>query len=297
MSTSFPFYRFVVPALVVGGLAGVAGIATGAISGSSSAPPRVAEGTPNGEPAVYRSGTEVGPGMPTDAAIKRVLRGLAGTSVASARLVNPPKDSDTGAAWISVDLDSEDLGPRSVWLGALVEGAVSDLLRTTQATTRDVIDGALVHARRPAGTATELVLGAGSVQGGQQFHSPDDEAIREHVTEVGRRFGITVKSLTILHPLETAIAVTFEVPTGPDIDWTTRDLNDALVQSPTNLEGALIHLVSPSGKDLLTTSAAYRTGTSNLSFAPRQDERFGALHGSLFSALSERSWESARSQA
>lgn len=282
MLTNVLLRREVVAALVAGGVVGIGGIAAGAIGGSSDEPGS-ATVVGGGEPGVYSTATAKGPGIAADVAINRVLDGLAGTAVRSAKLTDPAQEGFTGAPGIRIGLDGP-VDTHALWLGSLVEGAVADLMRTDEATTSELVSGGVVTGRALDGAAEQEPLGAGSIVGGQVFDSPDDESVRQHVAEVGRRFGLHVTSLSLLHPLDTAIEVTFVVPDDATIDWRMDELRDALDQSPhTTLEGSFIRLVSPSGDDVLVAGAAYRMGAGFLKFAPGQDERFGALHGGLAS--------------
>jgi hypothetical protein len=286
MLTELRPWQEVVAALAVGVLLGAGGIATGAVGGDSRSAPRLAEHGPKGDPVIYSAETDDGPGLPEDAAIRQVLEGMVGTPVRSATLVEPPGDSDAGPRWVAVELDGGSAaGPRAFWLGSLVEGAVADLMRTSEKTTSEVVGGAVVTGDVIDGAATQRSLGIGAVGGGQIFDSPDDETVRTHVAEIGKRFGIEVASLSLLHPLSTAIEVTFVVPDGVEIDWTLDDLLDALSASHTALEGMFVQLVSPTGAVMLTCSTADRVGAGQLKFAPGQDERFGAVHGGLARGL------------
>src|SRR5262249_6032366 len=119
----------------------------------------------------------------------------------------------------------------------------------------------------------------GAVALGQVFGSPSDAVLTSQVNTVAQQFGLKVASLTILHPLESALEVTFVVPDAATIDWTIGQLGDALVGHSPDVEGLLIELDNSAGQPLLRTGAAYRTGEGGLWFASGEGDRFGAVHG------------------
>ena len=86
--------------------------------------------------------------------------------------------------------------------------------------------------------------------------------------------------MQILHPLESALSVSLTVRDDAKPGWTIAELSSALLGSVPDVEGCYIEIESSGGKPLLQTTAAYRVGTGDLWFAPGQDERFGAVHGS-----------------
>ena len=140
-----------------------------------------------------------------------------------------------------------------------------------------IFDGELLFPQ-PDGSQTTVRLGHGAVAGGQVFDSPSDSAITAHVCAVAGSYGLSVKSLRILHPLDSAIEVSMIVPDGLTPAWTISGLSDALEGSPRQVEGIYVQLDSPGGQKLLATSGAYRMGSGGLWFAPGQDVRFGANH-------------------
>ena len=66
-----------------------------------------------------------------------------------------------------------------------------------------------------------------------------------------------------------------EVP----VDWTIDDLRTAITGTPFAYEGVMITILDVTGRPLLVSGVAYRTGLGGLWFAEGQDSRFGALHG------------------
>jgi hypothetical protein len=224
-----------------------------------------------------------GPGLSADAAIAQVLASLGDSSVISATVMQPPvagSSNPVGSApWLDIHIDSDQGdGTKQVWLGQLVQGAVADLMRTTQTTTSEVLDGAQIVDRDGSGHQIVTGLGHGSVLGGQVFDSPDDAALRHHARDIAAKFGLKVESVQVLHPLESALAITFTVPDGR-VDWTIGELKQAIEGSPPRIEGLYLQLDSPSGKPLLRGGGASRIPGGALWFAVGQDERFGALHG------------------
>jgi hypothetical protein len=155
------------------------------------------------------------------------------------------------------------------------------LMRRDEPTTQAVIGGGEVVGLNNSGQPVSTVLGTGFIAGGQQFASPSDDVLRSRIRAVASTFGLAVRTLTILHPLESAISVSFTVPDNATVSWTIDQLGAAIEGAPRTVEGSLIQLYSTSGEHLLSSGAAYRTGLGVLSFAPGQDVRFGALHGHL----------------
>jgi hypothetical protein len=240
---------------------------------------------PSGDerPGSYaQESTATGPGQSAEEAISQVLKGTSGTEVRSASLMEAPADSVTTGPWVNVRVDSDkgdDL--YAVWLGGLVQGAVADQMRDDEETTADVIGGGQVEDTDQSGAPVTVSLGTGSIVGGQVFHSPSDDELEARMKTAARRFGLELLAVEVMHPLESAISVRFALPEDGELSWTIDDLRDAVAGSPLSVEGVFIEIDSPSGKSLLRTGTSYRTGEGGLSFAPGQDDRFGALHGHL----------------
>jgi hypothetical protein len=217
-----------------------------------------------------------------DEALSLALKGMSGTEVRSASLMEAPADSPTTGPWVSVQVNSnkgDDL--YAVWLAGLVRGAVVDRMWDDEESTADVVGGGQLEDTDRTGAAVVTPLGTGSVVGGQVFHSPSDDDLEARAEAAARRFGLELLTVQVMHPLETAIAVRFALPGDGELTWTIDDLRAAVAGSPLSVEGVFIEIVSPSGKSLLRTGASYRTGEGGLSFARGQDDRFGAVHGHL----------------
>ena len=261
---------------------GAGGVAFSSMLNQGNQSPQMPQ--PSGAPADYSAGHHaVGRGLASVQAAAQVLAGLAGTPVQKITVGNPPSASGlTSASWITVDVGG--VNPDSVesnWLGALAQGAVADLMRRDEPNTQAVIGGGEVVGLNNSGQPLSTVLGTGFVVGGQQFDSPSDDVLRSGIYDVASKFGLEVRTLTILHPLNSAISVSFTVPDTAAVLWTIDELRAALDGSPKELEGSFIQLYSKSGQRLLSSGVAYRTGLGGLSFAPGQDARFGALHGQV----------------
>jgi len=197
--------------------------------------------------------------------------------VTGADMIADPSDNPGGLPWVRVRLDSNaGDGVREVWLGGLVEGAVGELMRTDETTLASVL-GAEIVDRAPSGQVLATPLGMGYSPVGQRFNSPSDADLHERVTEVAHKYGLTVASVEVLHPLDSALAVTFTVPPG-DVSWTIDQLRNDLEGSPVDVEGTFIELDSPTGQSLLRISYWERANGGALGFATGQDERFGAQH-------------------
>ncbi len=180
---------------------------------------------------------------------------------------------------VAIRLTRNDDGVPELWLADLAIGAVAELAHSDQAMANDLISSATAVGPGEGGDPTASDVGAGAVRLGQVFDSPCDAALTTHVADVALRHGLAVADLQILHPLESALRVTFVVPNDATVDWTMDELVGDLVGQPPDLEGVLIELDDPDGQPLLQEGAAYRTGAGGLWFAPGQDGRFGAVHG------------------
>lgn len=266
-------------ALIAGGL-GVALGATGLAFGVGPLSSPQSEDLHERPGSYAKESTATGPGQSADDAISQVLKGMSGTEVRSASLMDAPADSVTTGPWVKVRVDSDqgdDL--YAVWLADLVRGAVADRMRDGEETTADVIGGAQLEDTDESGAPVTVDLGTGSIVGGQVFHSPSDDDLKARAEAAAKRFGMELLSVRVMHPLESAISVKFELPEDGKLSWTIDDLRDAVAGSPPSVEGVFIEIDSPSGKLLLRTSSSYRSAEGGLSFAPGQDERFRAVHG------------------
>lgn len=85
-------------------------------------------------------------------------------------------------------------------------------------------------------------------------------------------------SVEVLHPLDSALAVTFTVPPG-DVSWTMSQLTNDLMATPPDIEGLYIELDSPIGDPLLRSAVRERIKGGGGWSASGQDERFGVEHG------------------
>ncbi len=232
--------------------------------------------------------------MSADEATQQALGALGAPSVTSATVIDAPADSGDSGQWLSVAVDSNDGDSndgdsvKQEWLAQLLQGAVEDLMRTNQTTTSGVLDGAQLVDRNQSGKTVVTYLGHGGVVGGQVFESPSDEALRHQVQAAAEKYGLTVDSVEILHPLESALAVAMTVPDGPLHGWTLGSLEGAIegggpVRAHTgvtpNVEGLYLELRSPTGRPLLKSSYAFRVPGGSAWTAPGQADRFGIQHG------------------
>jgi hypothetical protein len=218
-------------------------------------------------------------GLSADEAVSRVSASLGSPLVQRIELINDPSDNPGGLPWVQVRMNpsrGEDV--ERVWLGELVEGAVAELMHTNQSHLNQVLGGGQVLDGRTQGDPGATSLGMGSAPSGQHYDSPSDEALRERVIAVATKYDLNVSSVEILHPLDSALAITLTVPDG-DVPWTIDQLGDELDGGRNELEGLFIQLNSPDGQALLRTSTAARVQGGGVWFAPGQDERFGLVHG------------------
>jgi hypothetical protein len=179
---------------------------------------------------------------------------------------------------VVVTLTRNDERVPDVWLADLAVGAVAERSRTNERVANDLVSTAIAVGPDAQGNPVTTSLGVGAVQLGQVFGSPSDSVLAAHVVDVAKDHGLMIEDLRILHPLESALSITFVVPDGATIDWTIDQLRAELAGAPPELEGVFIELRDSTGQPLLQSGVAYRTGGGGLWFAPGQDSRFGAVH-------------------
>jgi hypothetical protein len=216
--------------------------------------------------------------MTPDAAVARVVASLGDPMVQGADVVAHPNPTNCNSPCIRVRLDSDKgRGVREVWLGELVLGAVGELIRTDQKNLAAVVAGRIVD-RSPNGHVHTIQLdGDGRV--GQHFDSPSDDELRQRAATIADRYGLGVRSFEILHPLDSALAVTLTVPPG-DVPWTIDGLSQQLEGSPTDVEGVYVELDSPTGRPLVSSEYHARLKGGGGWFAAGQADRFGFVnHG------------------
>lgn len=260
----------------------VSGAAFAATLNGGSQSPQMPQSV--GSAGNYSSGHfAAGRGLTSAEAVTQALAGFAGTSVQKITVGSAKSNSGpTDAPWVTVSVAGVDpTGLEATWLGALAQGALADLMRRDEPTTQAVIGGGEVVGLDNSGQPVSRVLGTGFIAGGQQFASPSDDLLRSRIQDVASTFGLQVRKLAILHPLDSAISVSFTVPDNATVSWTMDQLRAEVEGTPRAVEGSLIELYSASGDLLLSSGGAYRTGLGVLSFAPGQDVRFGAMHGHL----------------
>ena len=204
----------------------------------------------------------------------QVLRDLAGTNVQGLQASTSP-----AGLVVTVTLAKNNDAVPDVWLAGLAVGALGELMRTNQAVINDEIASATAVGPGSSGAPVTSDVTPGAVSLGQVFDSPSDAVLTSQVNTVAQQFGLKVSSLSILHPLESALQVTFIVPDSATINWTLDQLRTALVGASPDVEGILIELDNSAGQPLLLAGGTYRTGQGGLWFAPGQDGRFGAIHG------------------
>lgn len=272
--------------VVVGGVTivaiGAATMAASAVAGSHDSPPVVDAKAHAGSPVAYgriSNGQNAGTSAPsTPPGIeKKVAEGLSAPGLVKAIAIAP----GLGKSAVSVLLQKNDDTVPANWNAELAVGAAAQLSVTNQTALDQVLSSAVAVGPDTKGADATVDLGVGGVAMNQVFDSPSDDDLTSHVDEVAERYGLTVSSVEVLHPLESALAVTFVVPPDAKSDWTIDDLRTALVGAVPDVEGVLIQLNSPDGSTLVQASSSYRTGSGGLWFAPGQDSRFGAVHGGL----------------
>lgn len=231
------------------------------------------------DPGSTADATETPTALAPRVAVARVLASLGDRRVQRVDVIPAPGVYGCGSPCLRVRLrNSADHGVSEVWLGQLIEGAVGELVRTSNQKTLAEVLGAEVVTPTRSGHLVTTPLGMGYSPLGHDFHSPSDAALRQRVAEVADRYGLTVDGTDVLHPLDSALAVTFTVPSGP-VSWTLYQLTNDLLGSPVDLEGLSVQLNSPSGRPLLRVANGERAKGGGGWFVPGQAERFGLEHG------------------
>ena len=212
------------------------------------------------------------------AAVARVLATLGDPAVQGVDVIPAPGVYGCGSPCLRVRVGNQaDHGVTEVWLGQLVEGAVGELVRTDQKTLAEVL-GAEIATPGRNGQLKTTELGMGYSVLGHRYDSPEDADLRRRAADVADKYGLTLDSVQVLHPLDSALAVTFTVPTGA-VSWTLYQLTHDLLGSPTDIEGLAIQLNAPSGRPLLHVATGERAKGGGGWFAAGQDDRFGFEHG------------------
>ncbi len=223
----------------------------------------------------YADSAEQGARASVDDAATDILSGLGG-KVTEITSVTQPTGTD-----VTVELARDNGDLENLWLANLAAGAFAELTRTDNAAYAysEALTQATAVVPDDHGSLAAVPLGMGAARLGQLFSSPDDDQLAATVKGVASKFGLTVNDIAILHPLESALDVSLTVADKAQVDWTIGELETAITGASPNVEGLHLVLLSESREHLLTTTASYRTGNGGLTFAPGQDERFGAVHG------------------
>jgi hypothetical protein len=217
-------------------------------------------------------------GLEPRAAVARVLASLGDPAVRGVDVIPAPGVYGCGSPCLRVRVSGNaDHGVTEAWLGRLIEGAVGELVRTPRQKTLAEVLGAEVVTPTRNGHVVTTPLGMGYSPLGHRLHSPSDADLRRHAADVADEYGLTVDSVQVLHPLDSALAVTFTVPSGP-VSWTFSQLTHDLQGSPVDVEGLSIQLNSPRGQPLLRIANGERAKGGTGWFAHGQDERFGLEH-------------------
>lgn len=218
-------------------------------------------------------------GMKPRAAVAQVLTSLREPAVQGVDVVPAPGIYGCGSPCLRIRVaNNADHGIDEVWLAQLIEGAVGELVRTPDQETLAQVLGAEVVTRARTGHLATTPLGMGYSRLGHRFNSPSDADLRQRAADVADKYGLTLDSVDVLHPLDSALAVTFTVPPGP-VSWTLDQLTNDLHGSPTDVEGLSVRLNSPSGEPLLHIANSERAKGGGGWFAAGQDQRFGFQHG------------------
>ena len=217
-------------------------------------------------------------GLTPDQAAARVHGSIGDPAVREVRVITDPANSPASVPWVRTYLAENAGHPEyRFWLGNLVEGAVAELMRTTQPSLAEVIGGGDVVHEGPHGPKVSPPLGMG-IATREYFHSPSDIDLRARVNRVADDLGLMVMSVKILHPLDSALVVTFAVPSG-DRPQLLAQLNRGLMGSPVDIEGLYYELDAPSGKPLVRSGVRERIKGGGIWVARGRGDRFEFNHG------------------
>ncbi|MCY7289760.1 MAG: hypothetical protein LH624_16325 [Cryobacterium sp.] len=268
-------------------LAVCVGLTTGALATAAAGPDSRPEEGKLGEPASYAPVVASrGAVISVADAVEQVMSRLRGdtgildVSVGKA----PPEVVNNGSPWLTFRVagaSSEADGVKLAWQADLLQGAATEIAKGDAKVANQVIAGADIDLVADDGTVIDLGGAAGYVATGQDFGTPDvsDEQLVARVTETLHRYGLEVRQVEVLHPLEAAILVDVQLTSAEKPQWTIDGLRDALRGPGQDFEGLYIEIQGLDGEPLLRSGVAYRTGSGRLWFAPGADETFGAAHG------------------
>jgi hypothetical protein len=284
MSPTKRMTRGVVVAIAAGAVAGVLAVA---VAGESFEPPSPTQAD---APTTYtRTAGETGLGLGPEDALKRVLVNLGSSSIEDVSFEQSPSAAlNDDKPWMtfvvngpSSDVDGGDIPP--AWQADIVQGAVTELMRTDEKSANEVVAGSDIQVLLPSGERIDSGGGAGFVGLGQVFVSQTstetDGSIKQRVAEVLAKFGLEPLAIDVYRPLGAAVSIRARVATDGPVDWTLDQVRDAVSSDPKEFEGIYLELVGAEDEPLLRASVAYRTGAGRLWFAEGEDRRFGALHG------------------
>ena len=273
--------RFALPAAVAALLA-TGGVAAAVAGGSSPEDQLGITNAHSGKPVTYADTvTKPADSQAPDAATRIQTADAATQVVNGLGALHRVQKITAAGSDVSVALDQNDDDVPSVWAAGLAVGAFAERTHTSQVTANEAVTKATAVGPNKNGVTTTTALGVGAVSLGQRFGSPSDATLSQRVNDVADQFGLKVAAVEVLHPLESALKVTFVIPTADAPGWTVDKLRTALVGDSPIVEGVLIEIDAANGDPLLRSGVAYRTGEGGLWFAPGQDERFGALHGGV----------------
>lgn len=177
-------------------------------SAASSLPP-VALSTQ--QPAAYVSTSAgIGPGLSAEAAIAEVLPSVSQSMINTVTLgANPPGRRIGPWLYFSINCDVQENGGclHSLWEADVVQGAVAELMRSSQSNLANVITGSTTIASLADGQSVDFGGDQGDVAAGQQFTAAQnsDATVEQAISGVCAANDVSVLSEQILHPLGDAL--------------------------------------------------------------------------------------------
>lgn len=220
-----------------------------------------------------------------NSALSQALKNMNGSSILDASLGDAPAGANSrGLPWLRVEVAlpalREGLDIRPQWDADLLEGAVLDSAGTATQQ-RETLGGSTFDGRLPDGRLiADIGGGLGDVVQGQTFDPVDDASISDRVAAVLESYGLREAVLEIEHPLGAAPMVVATTSDPSAILGKMNGLLGDLFGQPPTFEGYYLEIRDGSGKAVLRTSAAFRTGAGRLWVDPSHESDLrGITHG------------------
>lgn len=205
------------------------------LSAASCASSASAPGSPSGQESTISSSTS-----PDDAValVAHRLDAAADLVSAHSEAADPEWGPGVGVAVRVRTPGTHYVGP-ALWLGYLLCGAAAQQMATPeQQSLKDAVSVCDIEGLLPSGETTMLDSGMGFASAGQVFTDASDEEIENAVRDVAAKFGLTIREMHILRPLNAALQVTFDAPSKE----VSLSAVDHALKSAYSFEGLLVQV-------------------------------------------------------